>query len=98
MGGLRSGSSLGRRFFGLCLLLPFESTGPIGALILIKFLLPFASRLLAGSAGVVLGVASDAIAMTNVIKQLALELAGDGLTVHGGRQIRSFQSGREGAG
>jgi hypothetical protein len=82
----------------LRLLLPFEGAGPIGAFILVELLFPLASRLLAGSAGVVLGVAPDAIAMTNVIKQLALKLAGDSFAVHGGSQIRSLQTGREGAG
>ncbi len=74
-------------------LLPFKSTSPIFILIFIKFLFPFASRLLARSAGVVLGVAMDAIIMTNVVEQLALEFAGNSRAIHSGRQVRSLQPG-----
>ncbi len=46
----------------------------------------------------ILFVASDAVAVTYVIKQLTLESTGDVFPVDSGSQIRSFQSHREGGG
>ncbi len=78
--------------FGQGFLLPLEGAGPVFVFFLIKLCLPFASRLFAGSAGVPLGVATNAIAMMYVVKELALEFAGDRFSVNGGGQIRSFES------
>lgn len=46
---------------------------------------PLQRRFLARSADVFLGMAADAIAMTNVVEQLALEFVGNSFAIHGGR-------------
>ncbi len=89
-GGGRSAS-----LFLLGLLLPFESPGPILVFILIEFGFPPACRLFTGGTGMVLGVASHAIAVLNVIKELALKFACYQLAVHSGGQIGSLEAGRE---
>ncbi len=94
----RLGGCLIGCLFGKRVLLPFESAGPIFVLFGIELRLPFAGRLFARGAGVILGVISNAIVMSDIIKYSALKFAGDVFSVDGGSQIRSFESRRERAG
>jgi hypothetical protein len=76
----RGGSA---RLFLLGLLLPFEGACPILVLVLIELRFPPVYGLFTGGACMVLGVASHAIAVLNVVKELALKFACDQLTVNG---------------
>jgi hypothetical protein len=75
--GRGSGFSLGWGLvgcpFGQGFLLPLEGAGPVFILFLVEFCLPFADRLFAGRAGVILLVTSNTIAVTDVVKELTLE-------------------------
>jgi hypothetical protein len=68
---------------------------PILIFVCVELALPLAERLLAGRSRVILRIAANTVAVLDIVKQLTLELAGDGLTVNGSGQIGSFQTGRE---
>jgi hypothetical protein len=71
-------------------LLPFEDTGPVGELFLIKFLLPLSFGVLTILAIMAAFVASGAVASLDVVIKLALELGSYFLAVNNGIQVRSF--------
>ncbi len=74
----------------LVFLLPLEGAGPVFILFFIEIFFPFTDRFFAGRAGVILFVASNSIAMTDGVKELTLEFAGDVFPVDSGSQVRSF--------
>jgi hypothetical protein len=81
--------------FLLGLLLPFEGACPILVLILIELRFPPAYWLFTGGACMVFGVASHAIAVFNVVKELALKFACDQLAINGSGKVGSLEAGRE---
>ncbi len=89
------GSGRSASLFLLGLLLPFESSGPILVFVLIECGFPPACRLFTGGASMVLGMASHAITVLNIIKELALKFACYQFAVNSGGQIGSLEAGRE---
>ena len=65
-------------------LLPLKGARPIFLFLVVELRFPFASSVLAARAGVVLRVAAHTIPIQNVIIQLLLKFAGDGVTIHFG--------------
>jgi hypothetical protein len=82
--------SLGRGGFGCSFQLPLESTCPVLFLLRVKLGFPSCCRFLAGGTGMTFGVAADAVAVRNVVVQLLLEFAGNGLTFEGSVQVWSL--------
>ena len=82
--------SLGRGGFGCSFQLPLESTCPVLFFLRVKLGLPSCDRFLAGGTGMAFGVATDAVAVRNVVVQLLLELAGNSLTFEGSIQVGSL--------
>jgi CHASE3 domain sensor protein len=91
-GGGYFGSAL---FLFLSFLLPLECACPILVFIFIKLGFPPAYWLFAGGSCMVFGMASHAVAVFDIVKQLTLEFAGNQLAIHGGSKVRAFQAGRQ---
>ena len=86
------------RFLGQSFLLPLEGAIPVLVFGLIEFFFPFTRCFFAGFAGMPLGMAPNAVAVTNIVVQFLLEFARYGFPVNGGCQIRSLKPLGEGSG
>ncbi len=80
--------SLGRGGFGCSFQLPLESTCPVLFFLCVKLGFPTSYRFLAGGTSMTFGVAAEAVAVRNVVVQLLLELAGNGLALKSSVQVR----------
>jgi hypothetical protein len=70
--------------------LPLESTCPVLFFLCVKLGFPSSYWFLAGGTSMTFGVAAEAVAMRNVIVQLLLKFAGNGLALKSSVQVRSL--------